>query len=172
MKKVTVLVGLIVLTVVPAFAQEYPKAEIFGGFSLLNTDLDGERENGYGWQTSIAGNFHKNVGFVADFGGQYGKFFFIPWSTYEIGFGPRFYVRGDKTTGFVHALFGAYHARALGESETDFGMSFGGGMDVNVTNRVAVRVVQFDWFIYRAEDLWRKKDIRLGFGVVFKAGGR
>jgi len=153
---------------VPALAQNgYPKAEIFGGFSLLNADIYGDRMTAYGWQASVAGNFHKNVGIVADFGGHY------KWggSIYELGFGPRFYVRGDKATGFVHALFGAYRLGAGGYSETDFGMGFGGGVDVNATDRVAIRVVQFDWLINRSEGYWFKKNVRFGFGVVFKVGG-
>jgi len=173
MRKFVALVGLVLLMGLPAFAQnEYPKAEIFGGFSLLNAEVVwAGRATGYGWQASVAGNFHKNVGIVADFGGQYKKIAGVTGSAYEFGFGPRFSVRGDKATGFVHTLFGAALARGGGYSETAFGMGFGGGVDVNVTDRVAIRIVQVDWFLSKWDLGWDKKTVRFGFGIVFKAGG-
>ena len=83
---------------------------------------------------------------------------------------------------FAHALVGAAHARIKlsglgcsvgvdctgfeGGSETNFAGAFGGGIDLRVSNRVQVRVIQVDynpiWF-----DGGRSNNLRFGFGIVF-----
>lgn len=179
MRRFTLLVGLIVIVGLPALAQDYPRAEIFGAFSYLHVDpVVAPREIAFGWQASVSGNFHKNLGLVADFAGQYKSVTVdterAKFQAYEYLFGPRFFVRGERATGFVHALFGAATARAsiLGVTITEsaFALGFGGGADVNVNDRVAVRVLQFDYIPVRESGVW-SHNLRLGFGIVIKAGG-
>ncbi|NWG12870.1 MAG: hypothetical protein HXY20_04960 [Acidobacteria bacterium] len=165
------IVCILVLASLPLPAQNtYPKAEIFGGFSVASV-ANGDREQLYGWQAGVAGNFHRNVGLVADFGGQYKDIEGISVHAYEYLFGPRFSVRADGATGFLHALFGGVSAGGEGLSESGFMMGFGGGVDVNAGSRIAVRVIQFDWLPSRVEGEWSKSEFRVGFGIVIKAGG-
>jgi hypothetical protein len=132
---------------------------------------NGDREQLYGWQASIAGNFHRNIGVVGDFGGQYKTIDGVSVHAYEYLFGPRFSVRAVKATGFFHALFGGLSVGGEGFSENGFMMGFGGGVDVNAGRRIAVRVIQFDWLPNRIEGDWSSSEFRVGFGIVIKAGG-
>jgi hypothetical protein len=175
MRKVGLLLLLTALLAVPAMGQdEYPKAEIFGGFSYGNLSTDGTREGFYGWQASAAGNFHKNVGIVADFGGQYKSIEGVRVSTYEYLVGPRFYYRQEKATVFAHALFGGARigagAGGVSVSSNGFAMGYGGGVDVKINDRVAFRVFQVDYMPTRFEGVWQKSNVRLGVGIVFTSG--
>jgi hypothetical protein len=165
-------IGLLLMSV-PGWAQEsYPKAEVFGGFSMTSMagGTPSVRNSFYGWQGAINGNFHRNIGIVGDFGGQYKSIAGVGISNYQYLFGPQISVRGEKVTPFVHALFGGYRTSALGVSSTNLGLGMGGGLDLNISDRVALRVPQFDWTPIRAGGVWSTNVIRVGFGLVFKAG--
>jgi hypothetical protein len=56
-------------------------------------------------------------------------------------------------------------------SENGFSLGFGGGIDVNAGERMAIRVVQFDWAPSRFSGEWETNVIRFGFGIVFKSSG-
>ncbi len=201
MRKFGVLVGLIVFAGLPARAQnEYPKVELFAGYSYASTDLPRftnrvPRMNGHGWAASIAGNLTRHFGITADFAGQYGtgdvQAFFettgrlesrrINFSNHQLLFGPRFSVRRERATGFAHALFGVVHIRSSGFSvpfviglvritpETDFAMAYGGGLDVNASKRLAVRVFQVDYIAVRGRGNWLH-NVRAQAGIVIKVG--
>ena len=169
MKNILVLITAILACSISVLAQatEYPKAEVFGGFSTLSIG-NGDREQWYGWQAAATGNIHRAIGFVADFGSQYTDLEGLTAKSYEYLFGPRFTARSKKVNGFVHLLFGATNVRGSNFSETGFTMGVGGGVDVNVGNHFAIRVIQFDWLPNRFSGEWSKTEGRLGFGVVFK----
>ncbi len=173
-----------------ASAQDYPKAEIFGGGSVVcafcnRTAVLGSlgspgAEGLGGWQASATGNLSKAFGIVGDFGGQTrssaGRFAIFgtqAWQ-YEYLFGPQFSARRDRLTGFAHALFGVASLHAGGGSVSGFAMGFGGGVDINLTKRLALRAAQFDYIRHRlsvAGVSTSQNDLRLGVGVVFKLGG-
>jgi len=70
---------------------DYPKVEAFGGFSWIEIDgVGGEDERFNGWQASISGNFHENIGIVVDVGGRYRSFVDFTTQSYEFLVGPRF----------------------------------------------------------------------------------
>jgi hypothetical protein len=164
-KSMLMLFHVLILVSVSAWAQEkFPKAEGFGGFSVLSLDAGKERIQPLGFQASVAGNFHKNIGIVGDFGGQYKN----EGHVYEYLFGPQFSMRRDKVNVFAHTLFGGATAGGGGDSISHFAMGFGGGFDVSVNNKFAVRVVQFDWIPVHGTGAWDYKTIRLGFGIVLK----
>jgi len=184
-------IGLLLLSI-PGWAQEssYPKAEVFGGFSIssmgvsstdpttgLTTSL---RDSFWGWQASADLNVHRHLGFVGDFGGQYKTVLGIGMSNYQYMFGPQISMRMDKVNPFVHVLFGASRLSAAvtdpvtgltaAVSSTGLGMGIGGGLDVNISNKLALRVPQFDWTPIHAGGVWNNNTIRIGIGLVFKAG--
>jgi len=172
MQKVGLLLVLTALLAVPAIGQDgYPKAEVFGGFSYLNVDAMGTRENALGFQASVAGNFHKNVGIVGDFGGQYKSVEGTTVHAYEYLFGPRFNYRTEKANVFVHGLFGGATIGGGGASENGFAMGMGGGVDVKVSDHVAFRVMQVDYLPTHILGAWQHH-FRLGVGIVFTSASK
>lgn len=168
MRKIALLVGLMVLTALPAVAQwETPRAEIFAGYSYLSADVGGgARVNApAGFQGQIGVNFNDSVGFVADFGGHFKS----GATLYEYLGGIRFTSRGDTATSFFHAMGGGATI-SNGGSLSGLALAFGGGVDVNMGESVAIRVVQFDYVLARFAGVWTTSTIRLGVGIVFKTG--
>lgn len=186
-------IGLFLFSV-SSFAQEviYPKAEVFGGFSissaamsttdpttLVTTSL---RETFWGFQASANGNLTHHLAIVGDFGGQYKTVAGIPMNSYQFLFGPRVMWRRNKVTPFVHAMFGGVRdgigsTTLLGvaipsASSTGLGLGMGGGLDVNLSDRFALRVPQFDWTPAHIGGVWETNVIRIGIGLVVKAGGK
>ena len=171
-----------------AMGQDFPRAELFGGYSYMRFNIgdigvDQTAFNLNGWNASLAINANKNVGFVADFDGHYGS----PSVTvggvtgnskvrlHNFLFGPKFSYRGEKAQPFVHALFGGAHGSTddvsgsfIGTtSDTAFAMALGGGVDIKVNNRFAIRAVQADYLMTKFVDN-QQNNFRLSFGVVFR----
>jgi hypothetical protein len=179
-------IGLSLLSI-PSFAQEviYPKVEVFGGFSVERAGA-----SFMGWQASANGNITHHLALVGDFGGQYKTVLGIPMNSYQFLFGPRLLIRKNRVTPFVHALFGGMRngigsTTILGVttpavSATGLGMGIGGGIDVNLSNRLALRVPQFDWTPMHiagtsvggvtVPGAWATNQVRIGIGLVVKAG--
>ena len=80
----------------------------------------------------------------------------------------------ERANPFAHLLFGGTNGRASADGEsfsrTVFMMGVGGGLDVNLSDRVAFRLVQFDWLPVHVDGEWFNKIVRVGIGIVFKAG--
>jgi hypothetical protein len=175
-----------------AVAQDSSKVDLFGGFSILNSDrpVASGRDSFFGWQGSATGNITRRLGIVADFGGQYKNYNNLvvqvtpatyPVSAdvraYEYLFGPQFRLRASRATVFAHVLAGGIHQYAAvqqfntGTATVDgFAMGVGGGLDISLSRRFAVRIVQFDWLPSRIQGDWQTDAIRLGFGGVVKLG--
>ena len=100
--------------------------------------------------------------------------------------GPQYkFRRNSRVAPFVRALAGIANTRSRLEvpslnvtetlSSTDFALALGGGVDVRVSERVALRVFQFDYnpiFLSSNNELGfgntRADNVRFSFGVVFK----
>jgi hypothetical protein len=172
-KLMLILLPLLFVSTAAWAADEYPEAEIFGGFSILSMGST-ERTQHYGFQASAAGNFHPNIGIIADFGGQYGD----GTHEYEYLFGPQFSIRKEKATVFAHVLLGGESLGTSGGtggfggggfSTRQFAMGFGGGLDINIKEKFALRVIQFDWNpVHIQGGGWDNSAIRFGFGLVYK----
>ncbi len=185
MRKVLFVVTLILAFSFVAFAQDAPKAEVFGGYQYTNVDIGGaSRGNLNGWNAQLNGYFTKNFGISADFAGSYGSPDYglgvggIDTKAYSYMFGPVFRAPMGKATPYVHALFGATHLTAenvdLGKlTDTAFSYALGGGFDVNISKNAAFRVAQFDYYGTRfsASDLGSNSDnqnhFRVSTGIVF-----
>jgi len=170
----------------PAFAQDsIPSIEIFGGGSYLPSDgSDFPRDTSFGFQTSITGNMNRWFGIVGDFGGHYSHVAAVQSGTfqgpadssvYEYLVGPRFTKRTDRFNVFGHVLLGGARGRTnlcskcrFSDNELTFGA--GGGLDLNVSHRVAIRVLQFDYLGSLAEML--EDNGRFGAGVVLRLGSK
>jgi opacity protein-like surface antigen len=168
-----------------------------GGGTETNTDpvtgqqveVSVDRQQSYGWQTAFAFNLTPVLGVVGDFGGQYSSLagedvtpglpgFDVNVSQYQYLFGPRYNFRRERAAAFAHALIGGVRSKATFELNGDelasssingFAFGFGGGVDWNFGPELAVRVIQFDWIPSHFDEGWSNKDIRLGFGFVYRA---
>jgi len=205
MKRLFMFLAAMLLAAIPANAQsEYPRAEIFGGYSYLSADtgvdIDEEfegffdnRESFHGVGFSVAGNLSRRFGIVADFSynrkkiGPFGPVIVIPGQSAVEGdfdlnvlfflFGPRVYARSERVTGFAHALVGGARVKTeanfpglrVSESDTNFAMGFGGGVDVNLTDNIGVRLIQLDYVPVKMGGFWLH-NLRAQVGVTLRWG--
>jgi hypothetical protein len=148
------------------WAQDAPKAEIFGGFSVLRVSAGGIGTTAYGWQGSIAGTVSDRVSLVGDFGGQYKN----EIHRYQYMGGIQGSKRTDTIRYFGHALYGAQTTGGGSTANvTSFLMAYGVGVDVKAGDKVAVRAIQADWLPARVGGSWLESQFRFGFGLVFLA---
>ena len=154
MRRIIFAVCLMLLAAAPPAAaqEEVPKAEVFGGYSWAGSDF-------HGWGVSVTGNVNRWFGLTADFSGHYSNgepgVVRERQRAHSFLFGPRLSLRRKRATAFAYALFGGVHFRdevsapAFGFSEsasdTGFNMALGGGLDVRLTRRVALRAFQLDY---------------------------
>jgi opacity protein-like surface antigen len=160
-----------------------PTAELFVGYSYLHALPKLAEGNRLVWlnggSTSIAFNFNRHLGLVADFGGfDDSQIRLAGISTnppivadssgtaYTLLFGPRLSFRGHgRITPFVQVLAGGIHASAVTfssgctgagctplPSENAFAMTAGGGLDLRVHRHFAIRLVQAEYLMSRLED--------------------
>jgi hypothetical protein len=80
--------------------------------------------------------------------------------------------QSETFTPYAHALFGGFHASAgvsgFSASTSGFAMMFGGGLDIKVAPRIAVRAAQVDWMSLRAEGETSNNNVRVSTGIVFR----
>lgn len=186
-----ILLGLSFLLALPfaAIAQpEYPKAEIFGGYSYLRANPD--EFNLSGWNASVTGNVTDWFGIEGDFSGHYGhpldvfgdRIPEVSIDQHTFMGGPKLAYRAGSITPFAHFLIGA--ARA-GTRDVEFGNTsdwalatvIGAGVDINLSRSVAVRVAQADWLrtqfkVSNFPDENHQNNFRFSAGIVIKLGER
>ena len=154
MRKSIVLALLAVALSTASFAQDFTKGEVFGGYQYTRINpgsgVDGDNFNG--WDASAQYNWSKAFGLKADFSGAYKSVNGVSLRQHHYLFGPVLSARSEKSTFFVHALFGGAHATAdtgtslFGSvSDSAFAMAFGGGYDYNFSPNFGVRLGQFDY---------------------------
>jgi opacity protein-like surface antigen len=95
--------------------------------------------------------------------------------------GPRVSFRKKQGTAFVHVLAGLDYWRLNGNFTVDGekqsekgdkygpGVAIGGGVDLNVNEKVAVRVIQADYYMTRQIERWMN-NVNLSFGIVLRIG--
>ncbi len=169
-----------------AVARDTPAAEILGGYSYVRLNGVGPEQNANvnlnGWNASMAFNANGWIGFVADFGGAYSTVMELDAKLkhYSYLLGPRISVRKENLTPFAQALFGAAQFKAYDVDnnepyvkDIDFAMALGGGLDINVSDRFAVRPAQVDYFVVQKGGSARiLNNFRYSAGIVFKLGSR
>jgi hypothetical protein len=138
-----------------------PKVEVAGGYSLLYDSDLGETFPA-GWFASVTGNLSDTFGVTGEIG-RHSKSLFtdldlgptpidVSFSMFSIAAGPSFAVRGDAATVYGNFLIGMIRGSAdvnssvagtdisVGANDSAFLMSPGGGVDIRVSDAVAVRV--------------------------------
>jgi opacity protein-like surface antigen len=182
MKRLVVVLALLSLLSIPAFAGDAPKFEIFGGYSLIHSgeveELDLCALTYHGFSAAVEGNVKPYLGIVGEFS-FYQKTTSETMSedSYEYGyeeklrhfpilFGPRVGYRGDKFRVFAHYLLGfakttwdykewdEYYDDEYSESDSDtnFSQAIGGGVDIVVNDMLSIRPAQMDLLSIKVSD--------------------
>src|ERR687883_940774 len=146
MKRYLMLFTFLFALSLPAYAQgDYPKFEVFGGYSYFSADINiddpfdnngvpffSQREGFHGAAFSGAMNLSRSFGIVADF--SYHKktialnAFDTDFSTFAYLFGPRVTARGHRVEGFAHALIGGVRRKVeTFADDKDLALGLGGG---------------------------------------------
>ena len=196
MKKFLVVITLFSLFCIPALAQDVPQVEIYGGYGLVH-------DTGmtlHGFQAAVEGNVNQYFSIVGEFG--YGQKDITEEANFLIDLlgiegsvdnadlknltflaGPRVGYRTERVRPFAHVLFGIHRLsgsatageESISEHLNNFGIAFGGGVDVVVNDTISIRPAQFDLLMSRFsfEDisLWESM-FRYSAGIVFKFGSK
>jgi opacity protein-like surface antigen len=163
---------------------QMPTIVAFAGKQTLNGfDASGTvyLTAGFGLTGDFSGHFKTNK--LAD---PLGGFISTHIRVFNVAGGPQYkFCRHSRVAPFVRALAGRANTRSRLEvpslnvtetlSSTDFALALGGGVDVRVSERVAVRVFQFDYnpiFLSSRNELGfgntRADNVRFSFGVVIR----
>ena len=201
MKKVLALAALLAVFSLPALAQgaldeSTPKFEVGGGYAFRMWNIpasDGSpstRWNMNGWDANADYNVANYLGVAFDASGTYnfGGVQNGNQDIYTFMVGPQLYPMGHhKLTPFVHAMGGlgrytlylppdpALEEGSFSYSQNRLALSFGGGIDYEVTHHVTVRVAQVDYerVLFTIEqDLPAQNNFVFRAGVEFHFGGR
>ena len=150
------------LIAVSGSAQDFaPSANsIFFGYSRRNVEGGQQTpEMANGWGLSFDHMFSRHIGLTAEFAGQYGRALgpigcvnlsrlyceeLHDFASHQFLFGPRFAMTGGRMTAFAHPLAG-FSRLSGGVPQTNFIMGFGGGLDIAITRRIAIRAFQADY---------------------------
>jgi hypothetical protein len=154
MKRFALLIAVCLMWAMPSTlkaAQERGEIGVFGGYarSYMTTFPNG-------WNASIAANVVKHLAVVADFSGysrsESNSSYTSKYKSHNFLFGPRAMATiENRWTPFVHFLAGNYrytYARAESpndsSSRSELEMCIGGGLDIKVSDRLAIRPIQVD----------------------------
>lgn len=177
------LLGLLLLGVIPSFAQT-PKIELSAGPTFDRyTAPDGYYRDMAGWTFSgdytvfrwLSGEFQAS-------GAYSNKAVLGRTSLYTVQVGPQFFpLKHHKLTPWGHFLIGeGYYRDEIPENggfpakvRSDFAKAFrvGGGVDLNLKSRWGVRMIQFDYAPTRFfGNKVSQPDYRVSIGVTYRIG--
>lgn len=132
-----------------------------GSYGLSNTTLNG-------WSASGSANIWSLAQVTGEVGGYYRNN--ISLTSFLVG--PQLGFHIYRFQPFVRGLFGISHTKAGSDSANGFTFATGGGVDFLLTDRIAVRALQVDYFrpygtFYNNADF-----LRIGCGVSYQFGTR
>lgn len=206
------LAAIFATTGMVANAQNLPKFELAGTYSVFFADIDVlEDEAVHGYGVGLQWNVNSLLGLVAEWSAahgasgpvtiqQPGTLLVIPEMDtrfYTFLGGPRLTWRKSRFTLFGHYLVGMGNSKVEDEvsgfrtGNGEFAMATGGGIDINVGERIAIRAAQFDYLPIHSDINTRlvgagqpgvgtvgdtstgwQHNTRFQAGVVFKFGSR
>lgn len=174
MQRFSWLLALVLFATLSASAQTTPQVELFGGYSRFIVNVNGPQFHLNGGTVSAAENINRWVGGVVDFSAYGGTMSGVNVNSQLLLLGPRFTLRKAKGfTPFGHFLIGFSRGSrgylGISESASRFALAGGGGLDINVGDKLAIRVIQADYVMTRFLSL-RQDNLRLASGVVFRFG--
>jgi hypothetical protein len=189
---VAAILGVLALLSCPrlATAQDTARFEVFGGYSYMPLEAFPDFR---GFCVSVTRNWNRRLGITADFSGHFATekpSSFVgpppPRSHSEVRgyfllFGPQLslFKRG-RLQFFGHALVGLSHRSlrvvvsgapsTLVDDDTGFSTALGGGLDIQVNGRLAIRAVRADYLFSRLGNL-SHHDFRYAGGIVIRFNG-
>ncbi len=165
---------------VPAAAQDVPRGDLFAGYSLLRAD----GASLHGAEATLAWSLWRHLGIVIDADTHETSAGGFDQTRSGLFAGPRLSIALPRVTPFVHALVGAARRRDsvtafqgvdVSETHTELGGAAGGGVDVRLGARWAIRA-QADYRAVRVKDgrgnTTTEGGPRLAAGVVFRFAPR
>lgn len=188
------LAVLFALPATPGAAQDRPEWEVFGGYSYARANVReyfrstpiiftfrNRNASMNGWEAAVTENINSWLGGTLDVRGQYRSADVRGTNNteqmYTIMYGPRVYRPQSWGTPFAHVLAGAAHARVRANptgprlSDLSFALAVGGGVDVRVFRKAAIRVIQAEYL--RANALGSgTHGFRVSAGLVLHLGQR
>ena len=178
------------------FAQDFPKAEIFGGYTYASMPVLSGRSNANGWDASATVNLYKWFGLTSDFSGLYGlkgsETLQLSGGTFteqisenfhSFMFGPQISYRHGRLVPFAHLLVGESRVgeKLVVSSSSIGGFTIGGPVTQRATTTgTAAMGVGVDYSF--AKNLaWRVQadslltagsasNVRVATGIVFRLG--
>lgn len=201
MKRLGLVVFAVMFFAVSVRADEKPRFEAFGGYSygqlnpggrlLAASNPEGRHFGLSGWHVAGQVNLFKCVGLVADFSGYAGTSdvdLLAEHSRYNSFLaGPQVNIRKfGKSNIFAHGLVGVARDRvylktgnpADDQHLTRFAGAFGGGLDVAISQHIALRAIEADYVLNSFPNLNSAGDsiaahqanARVSTGIVFRFG--
>jgi outer membrane protein OmpA-like peptidoglycan-associated protein/opacity protein-like surface antigen len=194
------LAALLLLVGGSAAAQDQPapKWELFGGYSWIDPNTNQHAvipgfpgvsssklvSEPRGMGTALTYNFNRWLGGTADFSAHWGgDKARIPLSNdsniFNLSFGPKLTYRTEHFSPFVEALVGWHQLHPDGfNSDNRIGFLGGGGIDMDLTKHLALRLIQADYMLsnhhFGSGSVVPATELRaprLQSGVVWKMGG-
>jgi hypothetical protein len=182
-------VFLLFIASIAAAQDEFPKMELFGGYSLMHE----QHLNLNGFAAEYEYNLNAKFGVVGDFGFGRRSVSTSPSSAslsrdeFLAMIGPRLSYRGETVRIFFNGLFGGMRMKLKGvppkdgiliqKPFTDLAMAFGGGIDFPINNKISVRPVQLEWLRWRTQEttadgtIWLNQ-LRYSAGMVLNLGNK
>jgi outer membrane protein OmpA-like peptidoglycan-associated protein len=185
---VLALAIIVVMSSSALLAQETTpsKVDIFAGYSWASPGRIGTKtpfststnntfklQGENGWGASVTYNVRRNFGFTADFGGHYSD----QANFGTVMFGPKVMFPTEHLTPFGEFLVGLARLSPSGlDTANGLGVAAGGGFDLNITKRVAWRVIQADYIRQQHNNnaglgVGHLNGARVQGGLVFLLGG-
>jgi opacity protein-like surface antigen len=190
MKKTTLIISIIFGAALTAAAQEtIPVAEVGFNYSFLRQNPGGSTSGfmAQGGSGTAAYNINRMFGVVADFGvytnGGAGN---LNPTTFTYLFGPRYSLRtSSRFTPYVQALVGGArvstsfldaNSNSVSATDNGFAAAFGGGLDVRLTDSIAIKPFQVEYLLTDLPNVWStgttQNNLRYTAGVVFRFGSK
>jgi len=184
MKRSVLILGICFAFGAGVYAQEAPitpLAEVGFVYSgvRIHSSQDGLNLNENGGAGYVEYNLNRTVGLVGDIGAYNNSTFDQTTMTYL--FGPRLNLRKSRFTPYVQFLFGGARAWSntaqFTTNQNAFAAAFGGGLDVNLTNRIALKPIQVEYLMTQLPGLTSSTDsiqnnIRYSAGLVLRFGAK
>jgi opacity protein-like surface antigen len=202
MKRLSVLAGLLLITSMALAQSDYPKVETSPAFMYIRTPIQGVSFNCAGGGGTLAYNMSSAIGIAADLGGcryfgnTIGLGNTITANDFTFMFGPRFTYRSSSAfQPFAEVNFGGNRLsatckssalncvnRTLGATftKTAFALTAGGGFDIKLNKKFAIRLVQAEYLYTRfgndcplavCNNNNSQNSFRLKSGIVIGWGG-
>lgn len=157
-------------------AQQFPRYEVFGGYSFLRHDTPSigfaDYSNLNGWNAEAAVNITYSWSAAIDLSGYYGS----KQNAYNFMIGPQYSFRREKSKFFAHLLIGKAQDTVTIKSAVRSGfesvgraVAAGGGFDWDWSPRITFRVAQADYLNTHVFGN-SQNDIRVSTGVILHFG--